>query len=392
VIAPPYDVVSTGEARAIATGRPWCFLHVSRPEIDLAADADPYSSAVYAQGAASFQRMRAEGVLVQDANPYLYVYRLTQGGHSQTGLVAVASVRAYESGRIRRHELTRAEKEDDRVRHMEALNAQTGPAFLTYRHDRRVDRLIDAVVRAEPEVDVVAPDGVRHTQWVVSDREAIAALARAFEGIERLYIADGHHRSAAAARLARARQAADPRPDAPEDYFLAVIFPDDQVRILAYHRVVRELGGMSPERFLERLAARFEVEPTPAAAAPGRPGEMALCLPTGWYRVRLGADQVTPDDPVGRLDVSLLSSHVLGPMLGITDLRRDTRIDFVGGVRGLGELEGRVRAGEAAAAFALYPTRIGDLLSVADAGLMMPPKSTWFEPKLADGLVSHVLG
>jgi uncharacterized protein (DUF1015 family) len=384
-------VVSTEEARALAAGRPWSFLHVSRPEIDLAPDVDPYSPAVYARGAEAFRRMRAEGVLRQDPGPCLYLYRLTQGSHSQVGLVAVASITAYEDGRIRRHELTRAAKEDDRVRHMEALDAQTGPAFLTYRHDPGVDALVERATAAPPEVDVVAPDGVRHTQWVVAQSERVESLLRAFEGVERLYIADGHHRSAAAARLAQTRRAAGDAPGAAWHHFLAVLFPDDQMRILAYHRVVRDLAGLTPDAFLRAVGERFEVAPQAGPVEPAGPGEIGLFLPSGWHRLRVRRDRLAGDDVVARLDVSLLSDHLLGPVLGIQDLRRDPRIDFVGGVRGLAELEARVRSAEAAAAFALYPTRLGDLMAVADAGEMMPPKSTWFEPKLADGLACHLL-
>jgi uncharacterized protein (DUF1015 family) len=335
--------------------------------------------------------MQVEGVLRRDPAPRYYVYRLSQGQHTQTGLVAVASVAAYESGRIRRHELTRPEKEDDRVRHMEALGAQTGPAFLTYRQDPRIDGLVARVTGEPAEVDFTADDGVRHSLWVVSAPERIRALTDAFEALERLYIADGHHRSAAAARLAEARREGGRGQEALWNYFLAVIFPGDQMRILAYHRVVKDLHGLSPPEFLSRLGDSFEVTPTDSPVTPTRPGEVGLFLSNGWHRLGIHGPLVPAADPVGRLDVSLLSNHVLGPILGIRDLRRDPRIDFVGGIRGLVELERRVRSGEMAAAFALYPTRLADLMAVADAGLMMPPKSTWFEPKLADGLVSHLL-
>jgi len=391
VAAPPYDVVDVREARALAAGKPWSFLHASRPEIDLPEGTDPYDPSVYRQGAATFGYMQVEGVLRPDPAPRYYVYRLTQGSHVQTGLVAVASVAAYESGRIRRHELTRPEKEDDRVRHIEALGAQTGPAFLTYRQDPRIDRVVDEVTRESAEVDFTADDGVQHTLWVVAAPERIRALTDHFEALERLYIADGHHRSAAAARLAEARRQAGGRPEAPCNYFLAVIFPDNQMQILAYHRVVKDLHGLSAREFLSRLADSFAVAESDGPVTPSRPGELGLFLGTEWYRLTIRADLVPAGDPVARLDVSLLSDHVLGPVLGIRDLRRDPRIDFVGGIRGAAELERRVRSGRAAAAFALYPTRLADLMAVADAGLMMPPKSTWFEPKLADGLVSHLL-
>ena len=391
VAAPPYDVVSLEEARALSAGRPWSFLHVSRPEIDLPDGTDPYDPAVYRKGAETFRGMREAGVLKVDAGPRYYVYRLVQGGHSQTGVVLAASVAAYESGRILRHELTRPQKEDDRVRHIEALGAQTGPVFLTHRKHAGIDRLVSSVLAQAPEVDFTWVDGVRHTLWVVAEPERLVEFGAAFEAVGRLYIADGHHRSAAAARLARAHRAAGGAADAPSLYFLAVAFPDDQMRILAYHRVVADLGGLGPEAFLQRLGEGFEVQPSSSPVTPAAPGEWGLFLGQGWFRLRARGGSLSAGDPVSRLDVSVLSDRVLGPILGIEDLRRDPRIDFVGGIRGLGELERRVRSGEMAAAFALHPTQLSDLMAVADAGLMMPPKSTWFEPKLADGLVSHLL-
>jgi len=391
VLAPPYDVVSREEARVRAAGRRWSFLRVSRPEIDLPAGADPYSPAAYRQAAATFAAMRTEGVLVQDREPSVYVYRLVQGDHSQTGVVAAASVQAYETQRIRRHELTRPDKEDDRVRHIEVLEAQTGPALLTYRESPRIDAIVAAATSGPPEVDVLADDGVQHQLWLICDAPSLEAMGNAFESVERVYIADGHHRSAAAARVAADRRAAGAPVDAPSEFFLSVLFPDVQMRILAYHRVVRDLGGLSPAAFLERLRRAFEVEPSTRAGTPEGPGVFGLYLPGGWHRLAVRPALVPSDDPVRRLDASLLSEHLLGPVLGITDLRRDPRIDFVGGNRSAGALERLVDTGQAAAAFALSPTRITDLMAVADAGLLMPPKSTWFEPKLADGLVSHLL-
>jgi uncharacterized protein (DUF1015 family) len=393
VIAPPYDVVSTEEARARAAGRPWSFLHVSRPEIDLPEGVDPHDRAVYRKGADTFHAMRSQGVLVQDPTPCYYVYRLTMGTHAQTGLVATAAVSAYDAGRVRRHELTRPDKEDDRVRHIESLEAQTGPAFLTYRRIPAVDELMDELTASPPQVDVVADDGVHHALWLVPSVGQQELLGRAFQGAPRLYIADGHHRSAAASRVAASRRVLrGGRGESPSDYFLAVLFPDHQVRILAYHRVVRDLAGMDERAFLARVADSFEVTPVDSQVSPRRVGEMGLFLRSGWYRLHVHPDLIPLDDPVGQLDVSLLSDHLLGPLLDIRDLRRDRRIDFVGGIRGLPELERRVQSGEMSAAFALYPTRLEDLMTVADAGLMMPPKSTWFEPKLADGLVSHLIG
>jgi len=385
VIAPPYDVLSSDEARAQAAGKPWSFLHISKPEIDLAPGTDPYRLEVYAKGKENFARMLEAKVLQRDPAPYYYFYRLTMGAHSQLGLVAVASCAAYEANRIRKHEYTRPDKEDDRVRQIDTLNAQTGPVFLAYREDAGIDALAARATAGAPEVDVTAIDGVRHSLWVVRDGATIDALTRAFDARARLYICDGHHRSAAAARIAAQRRTQDSA-----QYFLAVIFPDTQTRIFDYNRVLKDVNGLSPEEFLIQAAHAFTVEPQSAPVKPSRAGEFGLYLGQRWYRLRIRAERV-PDDPVRRLDVSLLQDHLIAPVLGVTDPRRDKRIDFVGGIRGLGELQRRVDSGEMALAFALYPTSLADLMAVADAGQVMPPKSTWFEPKLADGLVSHVL-
>ena len=385
VIAPPYDVLSSEEARAQAAGKPWSFLHISKPEIDLPPGTDPYRPEVYAKGKDNFARMLEAKLLQRDAAPYYYFYRLTLGAHSQLGLVAIASCAAYEANRIRKHEYTRPDKEDDRVRQIDTLNAQTGPVFLAYRHDAAIDALAAKATAGVPDADVTAGDGVRHTLWVVRDAALIDALTRAFDARACLYICDGHHRSAAAARVAAQNRARDSA-----QYFLAVIFPDEQTRIFDYNRVVKDLNGLTPDEFRRRIEAAFAVEPVTAAMKPSQPGEVGLYLGRRWYRLRIRPERV-PSDPVRRLDVSLLQDHLIAPILGITDPRRDKRIDFVGGIRGLAELERRVDSGEMAAAFALHPTSLADLMAVADAGQVMPPKSTWFEPKLADGLVSHVL-
>ncbi len=393
VTAPPYDVLSTEEARARAQGRPWSFLHVSKPEIDLPAGTDPYSAVVYARGRENFDRMLRDGVLQRDPETYYYVYRLVMGAHRQTGIVAAASVPDYDSNRIRKHEFTRPDKEDDRVRQIEALNAQTGPVFLTYRRSSAVDAIMDQVALAAPEVDVSADDGVRHTLWVMRDRRQIDAITGLFDAMDCLYIADGHHRSAAASRVAAARRAGNPRHGGDEsyNYFLAVIFPDNQMQILDYNRVVKDLNGLTREGFLEKIKTAFSAKPEAAMIKPGRAGEFGLYLKGQWYRLNIRPERIPANDPVKRLDVSLLQDNLITPVLGIADPRRDKRIDFVGGIRGLKELERRVDSGEMACAFSLFPTSMADLMSVADAGEVMPPKSTWFEPKLADGLVSHVL-
>lgn len=388
VIAPPYDVLDTDEARVRAAGKPWSFLHISKPEIDLPPGTDPHAPAVYDKAAENLARMLAAGVLTRDAQPCYYVYQLTMGSHVQTGIAAAASVAAYDANRIRRHELTRPDKENDRVRQIEALNAQTGPVLIAYPPTPQVDALLAEVSAAgSPDADVTADDGIGHRLWVVSDAHAIARLTAAFDAMPAIYIADGHHRTAAASRVAQARGGNGERS---ADRFLSVIFPADEMQILDYNRVVRDLHGRAPADFLRAVAERFAVTPEASAVRPGRPGEFGLYVDGRWYRLAIQPERIGAD-PVARLDVSLLSEHLLGPVLGIHDLRRDERIAFVGGMRGLAELERRVDTGEMAAAFALFPTRMEDLMAVADAGQVMPPKSTWFEPKLADGMVSHVL-
>jgi uncharacterized protein (DUF1015 family) len=332
-------------------------------------------------------------VLIRDPAPRYYVYRLTMGEHVQTGLVAAASVAAYDAQRIKRHEFTRPVKEDDRVRQIDATNAQTGPAFLVYRADATIDGLLAQASAGAPELDFVASDGVRHQLWTVAESGTIEALSDAFDALDSLYIADGHHRSAAASRVAAARRAADPDPqgDAPYDYFLAVIFPHDQMQILDYNRLVRDLHGHSPQELLAHLDVPFAVEGSLDPVRPERPGQFGMFLDGHWYRLALDPARIPYDDPVGRLDVSLLQSNLIEPLLGIVDPRRDDRIDFVGGIRGLQALSDRVSSGEMAIALSLHATSMEDLMAVADSGEVMPPKSTWFEPKLADGLVSHVL-
>jgi len=389
VAAPPYDVLSSAEARALATGKPWSFLHISKPEIDLPPETDVYSPLVYATGAANLKRMVDTGVLVRDEQPCCYAYRLIMGNHRQTGLVAAASVAAYDAGRIRRHEFTRPDKEDDRVRQIEALNAQTGPVLLAHPACAEIDEILAAAAETTPAADVLADSGVRHTLWVIDEAAALTRIGACFDALPALYIADGHHRSAAASRVAAARRARQAG-ETGADYFLAVSFPAAQMQILCYNRVVRDLAGLQREAFLRRVAEGFSIDPAQSAVRPAAHGELGMYLPGQWYRLRIKTGRV-PTDPVGRLDVSLLSDQLLAPILDIRDLRTDKRIDFVGGIRGTQELEKRVDSGEMAAAFSMHATSMDDLMAVTDARQIMPPKSTWFEPKLADGLVSHVL-
>jgi uncharacterized protein (DUF1015 family) len=386
VAAPPYDVLSSDEARQRAAGHPRSFLHVSKAEIDLPPDTDPYDPAVYRTAADNLRRLVDDGVLQRDPTPCYYAYRLSTGSTVKTGLVVAASVNAYVEQRIRRHEFTRPDKETDRVRQIEALSAQTGPVMLAYPGAAEVDDLLARAASGAPDSDVML-DGVRHQVWPVAMPDTVDRLTRLFDAMPALYIADGHHRSAAAARVAESRR--EHGTDAWQG-FLAVAFPHHAMRIMDYNRVVADLAGMDAEGFLSRLRERLAVTPVDTPVRPRRRGEFGVYLPGRWYRVVVPAETIPTDDPIARLDVSLLSDLVLAPILGIHDLRRDKRIDFVGGIRGLPELERRV-AGGMAAAFALHPTSMEDLMAVADRGDVMPPKSTWFEPKLADGLVSYLL-
>ena len=393
VIAPPYDVLSTDEARARAGGKPWSFLHISKPEIDLPVGTDPYSSAVYAKAAENLRHMLSSGVLVREAAPCYYVYRLTMGTHVQTGLVAAASIAAYDVNRVRKHELTQPDKENDRVRQIDALNAQTGPVMVAYPAAPEVDDLLARASAGAPESDTTADDGIRHTLWLIRDTTTQERLTRLFDAMPAIYIADGHHRSAAASRVAAARRKTGTGNSGEDNYnyFLTVIFPHHQMQILDYNRVVADLNGMSADAFLTQVRNNFSVQKSAVAVKPTRPAEFGLYLAGQWYRLVIRSEFIPADDPVARLGASLLSDHLLAPILGIKDLRGDKRIQFVGGIRGLAELEKRVNSGEMAAAFALCPTRMEDLMAVAEAGAVMPTKSTWFEPKLADGLVSHLL-
>jgi len=387
VIAPPYDVLSSAEARVRAEGKPWSFLHISKPEIDLDASIDPYDGAVYAKAAENLKRMVDAGVLIREARPAFYVYRLTWRGHTQTGIAGVANVADYRTNRIRKHEHTTPVKEDDRVRQIDTINAQTGPVMIAYPPARELDALIAKAVAAKPDVDVIADDRVRHEMWVVADEATVAAITRAVDALPAMYIADGHHRSAAAARIAATRGGREQS----HDYFLAVIFPHHDMTILDYNRVVRDLKGKSAADFLAALRKSYTVETAPGPVRPQASGELGMYLAGQWHKLTLKPELIPQHDPIGRLPITLLATNILEPLLGIADQRKDKRIDFVGGGRGLEELARRVDSGEMAVAFALYPTQMTDLMAVADANGIMPPKSTWFEPKLADGMVSHVL-
>lgn len=381
----PYDVMSSAEARELARGNPLSFLRVSKPEIDLPLETDPYAPEVYATGAKNFAWLAAQGALRPDPRPGFYLYRQVMGSHAQTGVVAVASCDEYIHGTIKKHELTRVDKEDDRVRHIEALNSQTGPAFLTYRAAAAVDQFVARRTAEPPGVDFTAPDGVRHSSWTVADSEGVEFLRQQFQAVPFLYIADGHHRSAAAARVSRARHGAGE-----SNWFLTVIFPHNQMRILPYNRVLRDLNSLTPASFLTKLEQVFTITPA-TQPQPTALHSLGLYLLGRWHHLQFKARLTEATDLVGGLDVSLLQRHVLGPILGVADPRTSKRLNFVGGIRGTDELERLVSGGEYACAFTLFPTRIEDLMAIADAGGIMPPKSTWFEPKLRDGMFCHNL-
>lgn len=383
ISAPPYDVLSTEEARVMASGNPLSFLHVSKPEIDLPQGADPYAPEVYAKGQENFALLQAEGIMVQEEAPAFYLYRQVMGDHSQIGLVALADCAQYERGEIKKHELTRPIKEDDRVNHIEALNSQTGLVFLTYRAVGAIDKFVAQRAMGEPDYDFKAGDGVRHTAWTVADDDGISFLCDTFAKVDAMYIADGHHRSAAAARVSKGRLGSGG-----SDGFITVIFPDHQMQILAYNRIVKDLNGLSQDEFMLKLGVVFEFEDE---KQPEAKNELALYAGNQWRRLRFKPKYARGDTTEDSLDVALLQHHVLAPILGIGDPRTSSRIGFVGGIRGAAELENQVDKQGWACAFSLHPTSITDLLAVADGGGLMPPKSTWFEPKLRDGLFCHNL-
>ena len=389
VASVPYDVVNRAEAAALAEGNPQSFLHVGRSDIDFPADVDPHDPRIYARAREALDRFQAEGTLIREAAPSLYVYRQIMDGRAQTGVVGCVHIDDYEHDLIRKHEKTRQDKEDDRTRHVLTLRANAEPVFLTYRGRPDIEALGARIMTGAPLYDFTAPDGVRHTVWRVPEP---GPWLDAFRAVSHVYVADGHHRSASAWRAGRElRQApAMHRGDGEYNWFLAVLFPAEQLRILPYNRVVRDLAGQGPPTVLARMAHVGHVTVT-SDPIPPRPGTFCFFLMNAWYRLEFDEHTIDRTDPIGSLDVSLLQDRVLGPILGIGDPRSDPRIDFVGGIRGTAELERRVRSGEMAIAFSLHPTTLDQLMAVADAGEVMPPKSTWFEPKLRSGLFVHTL-
>ncbi len=400
----PYDVMSSEEARVMADGNSLSFLHVSKPEIDLPPGTDLYSAPVYAKGKENFKKLITDGALAQDKQPSFYLYRQIMGKHAQVGLVAAASCEEYLKNIIKKHELTRPDKEDDRVRHIEALNSQTGPVFLTYRAVPALDALVAQKISEKPAVDFTGKDNVRHTSWAISDAATIKSIEAEFAKITDLYIADGHHRSAAAARVYSKRSASplpasghplpvgrgEGRGEGHSANFLTVIFPHNQMQILPYNRVLKDLNGLSPSQLLAKLEAVFTIA-TGGSPTPTGKHDLSLFLGGQWLSLKFRPQLTATNDPIESLDVTLLQKHVLAPLFGIDDPRTSKRINFVGGIRGTAELEKLVNSGDYACAFSMFPTSIEDLMAIADAGGIMPPKSTWFEPKLRDAMFCHMI-
>lgn len=390
IAALPYDVYSSEEARKEVEKEPYSFLKIDRAETQLAPGTDPYSEQVYQRARQTLWEMVEKGELIQEEKDCYYVYELVMDGRSQTGIAACASIDDYQEQVIKKHENTRADKEADRIRHVEACEAQTGPIFLAYRRQEELAVQVSDAKQRPPVYNFTSPDGVTHRIWMIEDADRVEKIARAFAQVESVYIADGHHRCASAVKAGLNRRKGCPNYTGEEEfnYFLSVLFPDDELMILDYNRVVKDLNGLTPEQFLEQLTRKYElISKQEQACRPAQKGEISLFLGEKWYCLRI-REEYQKQDPVAGLDVSLLQDEILGPVLGIKDPKTDKRIDFVGGIRGLAELERRVGE-DCAAAFAMYPTSIQELFDVADAGLLMPPKSTWFEPKLRSGLLIH---
>lgn len=392
----PYDVMDSDEARIEVQKHPLSYIHVEKPEVDLPAGTDLYDPAVYAKAKENLDNYSRQGHMKQDPQPLFYIYRQTMDGREQNGLVGLTSVDEYMAGKIKKHEFTRADKEADRIRHVDACDAHASPVFFTYRHQDAIDTVVECVKQAkEPVYDFVSDDGIGHSLWLLDDPADIAAIQAAFADLDCLYVADGHHRTASAAKVGLLRREQHPHFTGEEEFnfFMAVIFPDNQLKIFDYNRVVKDLNGHSKEDFLKLVEQKFELTPIREAGnfQPGQTHEIAMYLDHSWYRLVPKAGSWDTANPVASLDVSILQDNLLHPILGIGDPRRDKRIDFVGGIRGLDELVRRVDSGREAVAFAMFPTSMDELLSIADAGLIMPPKSTWFEPKLRSGLFIHPL-
>lgn len=393
VAAFPYDVLNAEEARAIGQNNPLSFLHVEKSEIDVPGYPQVDETVVFETARRNLLKLLSDHILFREDKPCYYLYRQIMGPHSQYGIVAAASVREYEAGTIKKHEYTRADKERERILHVDCVGAHTGPVFLTYKRQEAIDRIVNRIAGTAPDYDFTAEDRISHTAWTIADGSDIRAIGEAFAGIDALYIADGHHRAAAAAAVAKKRreQSQSPRGDEPYEYFLAVIFPHNQLRIMDYNRAVRDLNGFGKAAFLDKIGQVFEISSGFSQRSPERVHEFGLYLDGDWYRLIAKDGAYDATDPVKSLDASILQDCLLEPVLGIQDPRTDKRIDFIGGIRGMDELERLVDSGHFQAAFSLYPVSLDQLIAVADAGKVMPPKSTWFEPKLRSGLFVNPL-
>jgi len=394
IAALPYDVMNSDEARKAVAGNPYSFLHIDKAEIDLEPDINIYDDRVYEKAAENLNKMITDGMFVQDDKPMFYIYMLAMNGKSQNGIVACASVDEYMSNKIKKHELTREEKEKDRIRHVDICDANTGPIFLAYKAKKSIKDIVEQQKKKKPVYDFVSDDGVRHTVWVIDDESVISLISEKFLEVPSLYIADGHHRNASAVKVAlkRREENKDYDTNAEFNFYLSVIFPDDELYIMDYNRVIKDFNGLSEEEFFDRVRENFEVlkcSDNGLPVRPGKPNTFGMYVGGEWFRLKFKGN--AGNDPVLSLDVSILQNYLLGPVLKIDDPRTDKRIDFVGGIRGISELERLVDSGEMKAAFLMYPVSMRQLMEIADSGKIMPPKSTWFEPKLRSGLFIHLL-
>ena len=391
VAALPYDVMTREEAQKAVAGNPLSFMHVEKSEVDVPDQTTSNDILIYQTAKRNFAEMREKGILVQDKFPCFYIYRQQMGGRVQTGIVGLMSASEYDAGKIKKHELTRKDKEDDRINHVSTVNAQTGPVFISYRERQILSKVIDKITVGTPEYDFTADDGVGHKAWIVADAKQIEEIKKEFCEVDALYIADGHHRAAAAATVARKRRSQDKSAGSASEYesVLAVLFPDTQLRVMDYNRAVKDLNGMTPEKYLEKISSCFTVSKDFAARSPQQLHDFGMYLGGQWYKITIKKGMFNESDPVASLDAAILQEQLLDPVLGIKDPRVDDRIKFIGGIRGMDELEKLVNKDGFAVAFSLYPTTMEQIIKVADAGAIMPPKSTWFEPKLRSGMFVH---
>ncbi len=393
IASKPYDVLNSEEARLEVVGHPLSFLHIGKPEVDLDPSIDLHDDRVYSKGRENLMKLISDGNLVEDKEAHIYVYAQTMNGRTQYGLVACASVDDYWKDVIKKHEKTRKDKEEDRCQHVRVTNAHTGPIFLTYRDIDEINNLVTEITKNTPDNDHVALDGIRHQSWVIKDKAIAEKIEKRLALVDNFYVADGHHRSAAASIVGKERREANPNHKGDEEYnfFLSVLFPASHLYIMDYNRLALDLNGNTEEEFFNKLTKYYTCEKVSGQYKPSQKGEIGLYISNNWYKLNVKADYANTPDPVDSLDVAILQKYVLDPILGIEDPRTSKRVDFVGGIRGLGELEKRVNSGEMKLAFAMYATSVDELMAIADAGKIMPPKSTWFEPKLRDGLFVHFL-